>query len=148
MLMALTVVVALGTIVTSSGPHGGDPKAPRFHFSLHSVAQLHGSSAEGFLLISLAMLWSLAHFGAPRPVIRRAQVMLAVLAAQAAVGYAQYLSGDPVAVVAVHVAGAGLAVVVTLWFYMGLWSYPSAVPPGPEPLAASSPAPAGLQSLR
>ncbi len=135
MLVALTVVVSLGTVVTSTGPHGGSPTAPRFHYSLHSVAQLHGSSVEVFLLITLAMLWSLAHTGAPRPVIRRAQVMLVVLAAQAAVGYGQYLSGDPVAVVALHVAGASLAVVATLRFYMGLWSYRT----GTEPTPAAGP---------
>ncbi len=131
MLVGLTVVVSLGTVVTSTGPHGGSPTAPRFHYSLHSVAQLHGSSVEIFLLITLAMLWSLAHTGAPRPVIRRAQVMLAVLAAQAGVGYGQYLSGDPVAVVALHVAGASLAVVATLRFYMGLWSYREGTEPTP-----------------
>lgn len=123
MVLMLTVVVALGTVVTSTGPHGGSPTAPRFHFSLHSVAQIHGSAVETFLLVTLAMLWSLAHTGAPRPVIRRAQIMLVVLAGQAAVGYGQYFSGDPVAVVALHVAGASLAVVATLRFYMGLWSY-------------------------
>ena len=100
------------------------------------MAQLHGTSVETFLVITLAMLWSLAHFGAPRPVTRRAQVMLGVLAAQAGVGYAQYLNGDPVAVIAVHVAGASLAVVATLWFYMGLWRYP----------AAGDELPAGVQS--
>ena len=127
MLVGLTVVVSLGTVVTSTGPHGGSPDAPRFHFSLHSVAQLHGSAVEIFLFITLVMLWSLSHFGAPRPVVRRAQVMLVTLAAQAAVGYGQYLSGDPVAVVALHVAGASIAVIATLRFYMGLWDY-SAVP--------------------
>ena len=129
MLAGLVVVVTLGTVVTSTGPHGGSPKAPRFHFSLHSVAQLHGTSVETFLAVTLVMLWSLAHFGAPRPVIRRAQIMLVTLAAQAAVGYAQYFSGDPVAVVAVHVAGASIAVIATLRFYLGLWDYS----PVPEP---------------
>ncbi|HET9077352.1 MAG TPA: COX15/CtaA family protein [Acidimicrobiales bacterium] len=138
MLVALTVVVALGTVVTSTGPHGGDPRAPRFHFSLHSVAQLHGTSVEAFLALTLVMLWSLAHTGAPRPVIRRAQVMLVVLAAQAAVGYAQYLSGDPVAIVAVHVAGASLAVIAVLRFYFGLWTY------GADPSTAAGGDPYGL----
>lgn len=123
LLVALGLAVTLGTVVTSTGPHGGDPKAPRFHFSLHSVAQLHGSSVEGLLVVTLAMLWSLSHTGAPGPVVRRAQVMLVTLAAQAAVGYTQYLSGDPVAIVAVHVAGASLAVIATLRFFMGLWAY-------------------------
>jgi cytochrome c oxidase assembly protein subunit 15 len=132
MLLLLIVAAALGTIVTSTGPHGGDPKAPRFHLSLHSVAQLHGTAVEAFLAITLFTLWLLARTGAPRPVIRRAQVMLVVLAAQAAVGYTQYLNGDPVALVAAHVAGASLAVVVTLRFYFGLWAHEVGAPDSPS----------------
>jgi cytochrome c oxidase assembly protein subunit 15 len=121
-LLGLAVVVTLGTVVTSSGPHGGSPDAPRYHFSLHAVAQLHGTSVEAFLAITLLMLWSLARSGAPPAVLRRAEVMLLALVAQAAVGYAQYFDGDPVGIVAIHVAGASLLVVATIRYYSGLWS--------------------------
>lgn len=121
-LAATVAVVALGTIVTSTGPHGGDPTARRFRLSLHSVAQLHGTSVEVFLLVTVVMLWNLARTGAPRPVIRRAQYLLAALVLQAAVGYTQYLNGDPVALVAVHVAGASLVVIAVIHFYAGLWA--------------------------
>jgi len=137
LLAALAVVVTLGTVVTSTGPHGGDPKAPRFHFSLHSVAQLHGSSVEVFLAITLVNLWVLVRRGAAPAVLRRAQVMLVALIAQAAVGYAQYLNGDPVALVAVHVAGASVLVVATLRFYLGLWEHsPAAIPVEELPMPA------------
>jgi cytochrome c oxidase assembly protein subunit 15 len=119
-LVATTVAVILGTVVTSTGPHGGDPKARRFGFSLHTVAQLHGTSVEVLLAVTLVLMWNLARTRAPRPVMRRAQIVLVALVAQAAVGYSQYLSGDPVAVVAVHVAGACLVVVVVLRFCLGL----------------------------
>jgi cytochrome c oxidase assembly protein subunit 15 len=120
-LAALTVVVTLGTVVTSTGPHGGAPDSPRYRFSLHDVAQMHGTSVEVYLAITLLMLWSLARSGGPRDVLRRAEVMLIVLAAQAAVGYAQYFDGDPVGIVAVHVAGASLLVIAVLHYYFGLW---------------------------
>lgn len=122
MLIATAAVVTLGTIVTSTGPHGGDPTARRFRFSLHSVAQLHGTSVEIFLMITVVTLWNLARTGAPRPVIRRAQWLLGALVLQAAVGYTQYLNGDPVALVAVHVAGASLVVIAVIHFYTGLFS--------------------------
>lgn len=149
---ALAVVVTLGTVVTSTGPHGGDPKAPRFHLSLHSVAQLHGASVEIFLGITLVNLWLLVRRGAAPAVIRKAQVMLGALIAQAVVGYTQYLNGDPVALVAVHVAGASVLVIATLRFYLGLWVHSpaptqarelvaAAVTSGSEPPAPSSPAP-------
>ena len=59
-MLALTaVVVALGTVVTSTGPHAGAPGVPRFGFSLHAVAQLHGTSVEVLLALTVATLWSM-----------------------------------------------------------------------------------------
>jgi cytochrome c oxidase assembly protein subunit 15 len=137
-LAATAVAITLGTVVTSTGPHGGDPEARRFGFSLHTVAQMHGTSVEVLLGLTLVLMWSLAHTGAPAPVIRRAQIVLVAMVAQAAVGYTQYLNGDPVALVAVHVAGACLLVVATLRFYLGL----SAPARTEAPSAAATPAPA------
>jgi cytochrome c oxidase assembly protein subunit 15 len=124
-LVAATGLVALlGTVVTSTGPHGGDPTAPRFHFSLHTVAQVHGTAVEVFLLVTVVALWNLGRTGAPRSVIRRGQHLLAALGAQAAVGYAQYLNGDPVALVAVHVAGATLVIIAVIRYYTSLSARP------------------------
>ena len=136
-LLALTVVVALGTVVTSTGPHGGAPDSPRYHLSLHAVAQLHGTSVEIFLALTLVMLWSLARSGVPTGVLHRAEVMLVALVLQAGVGYAQYFGGDPVGVVAVHVAGASLLVIAVLHYYAGLWvrGAPTAKPTVPAEAA-------------
>ena len=59
-LAATIIVVTLGTVVTSTGPHGGDPHARRFGFSLHTVAQLHGTSVEILLVLTLVTMWNLA----------------------------------------------------------------------------------------
>jgi cytochrome c oxidase assembly protein subunit 15 len=124
-LVALAVVAALGSIVTSSGPHGGDPKARRFDFSLHSVARLHGTSVEVFLALVVILLWSLARTEAPPIVIRRAQILLGSLIFQAVIGYTQYFNRDPVGLVAAHVAGACLVVIAALQFHLGLRAYPA-----------------------
>jgi cytochrome c oxidase assembly protein subunit 15 len=140
MLGVLAVVVVLGTVVTSTGPHGGAPDTPRFHFSLHTVAQLHGASVETLMVLTLVVLWSLARTGAPLPVLRRAQILFAAMAAQAAVGYTQYLNGDPVALVAAHVAGASIVVVAALRFYFGLSeqkTWDTSLPPPATPVAAA-----------
>lgn len=121
-MLALAVTVALGTVVTSTGPHGGAPGTPRYQLSLHAVAQIHGTSVEVLLAITLVMLWSLVRTGAPQAVLRRAEIMLVAMAAQAAVGYTQYFERDPVGLVAVHVAGASLLVITAVQFYLALWA--------------------------
>ena len=129
LLLAATVAaVTLGTVVTSTGPHGGDPTARRFGFSLHAVAQLHGTSVEVLLGITLLTLWTLSRTQAPPPVMRRAEIMLVAMVAQAVVGYTQYFNGDPVGMVAVHVAGACVLVVAVLHFYLGLVRHPESSP--------------------
>jgi cytochrome c oxidase assembly protein subunit 15 len=131
------LVVVLGTVVTSTGPHGGSPGTPRYHLSLHSVAQLHGSSVEALLAVTLVMLWSLMRTGAPRPALHRAEIMLGIMAAQAVIGYTQYFSGDPVLLVGFHVTGALSVVTAVLWFNLNLRVRPAA-----EPAPAPAPAPA------
>jgi cytochrome c oxidase assembly protein subunit 15 len=121
MLGLTVVVVALGTVVTSTGPNAGAPGVPRFGFSLHTVAQLHGTSVELLLALTVATLWSL-HRGAVAPaVLRRGEVLLVVLVAQAAVGYTQYLTGDPALLVGAHLAGATCVLVAMLAFNLSLY---------------------------
>lgn len=120
MLVACTVVVLLGTVVTSTGPHGGAPQAPRFTFSLHDVAELHGSSVEVFLFFTVVTLWSMARAGVPRPVLRRGERLLVVLVLQGGVGYLQYFTGVPAALVAIHIVGVVTVVWATLSFHLGL----------------------------
>lgn len=126
------VVVAFGTIVTSTGPHAGAPGVPRFHFSLHSVAQLHGTSVEMLLGLTVLTMWSLFHSRAEAGVIRKAELVLVVMVAQAAVGYTQYFTGDPVELVAVHLAGATGLIVSLVVFNMSLNARPSPEPPRPN----------------
>ena len=122
-MLALTaVVVVLGTVVTSTGPHAGAPGVPRFGFSLHTVAQLHGTSVEVLLALTVATLWSMHRARVAPVVLRRGEVLLAVLVAQAAVGYSQYLTGDPVLLVGIHITGATAVVVAMLAFNLGLYA--------------------------
>ena len=122
-MLALTlVVVALGTVVTSTGPHAGAPGVPRFAFSLHTVAQLHGTAVELLLALTVVTLWSMYRAGTAPAVLRRGEVLLGALVAQAAVGYSQYLTGDPVLLVGVHLAGATTIVVAMVLFNFGLYT--------------------------
>lgn len=114
------VTVVAGTIVTASGPHAGDEDAPRFGFDLASVSRLHAVS----MLLTLAAIASAAVLSRrstagpeKRSVERAIGRILAVTIAQGALGYWQYFSGVPAALVALHIAGATLfwITVVLLW---------------------------------
>jgi cytochrome c oxidase assembly protein subunit 15 len=122
MLVLTFVVVVLGTVVTSTGPHAGAPGVPRFGFSLHAVAQLHGTSVEVLLAFTVATLWSMHRSRVAPAVLRRGEVLLVVLVSQAAVGYTQYLTGDPVLLVGVHIAGATTVVIAMVAFNLGLYT--------------------------
>lgn len=126
---AAGVVIFLGTIVTSTGPHGGAPTAPRFHLSLHDVAKLHSSAVWGFLGLSVFTLWRMYRSGAPAEVMRRGETLMVVLVCQGAVGYLQYFSGVPAWLVEIHVTLAATLWVFVLLFALGLTTRPVLVAP-------------------
>jgi cytochrome c oxidase assembly protein subunit 15 len=116
------VVLVLGTVVTGSGPHSGDPKAGRTGFDPELVSQLHADVV--FLLIGLtvALLVALAATDSPGRVRRAARDLLVVELAQGVIGYVQYFTGLPIAVVLLHMLGAALitvAVARLVWSVRG-----------------------------
>ena len=116
--VAAGLVLFLGTVVTSSGPHGGDENAERLQFALPDVARFHGASVVLFLGLTLVTLWRLRAAKAPAAVLRRGEVVLAVSVAQAAIGYIQYFNGVPALLVGFHVAGAAVVWVASLRFLL------------------------------
>jgi cytochrome c oxidase assembly protein subunit 15 len=119
-LVSTAVVVTFGTLVTSTGPHGGSPQAPRFDFSLHDVAQLHGSSADVLVLLVAVTLGLMMRSGVAPSVLRRGEWLLAAVILQGAIGYSLYFLGDPAALTEVHVIGAVAVVLAVLRFNLGL----------------------------
>jgi heme a synthase len=113
------VVLALGTIVTGSGPHSGDPKAGRTGFDPELVSQLHADVV--FLLVGLtaALLVALYAIDSPGRVRRAARDLLIVQLAQGLVGYVQYFTNLPIVLVLVHMAGA---VLITAFTARLIWS--------------------------
>ena len=110
---ATAAVLVVGTVVTGSGPHSGDPKAGRTGFDPELVSQLHADLV--FLLVGLtvALLVALHATDSPGRVRRAARDLLVVELAQGVIGYVQYFTGLPIAVVLLHVLGAALITVFT-----------------------------------
>ena len=113
-LCALAVVVlALGTVVTGSGPHSGDAETPaRTGFDPRTISWLHADAVMLFLGIVVAV-WLGARLTERAEGPGRAWgVVLAVTLAQGLVGYVQYLTKLPEVLVLAHMFGAAALVVV------------------------------------
>ena len=105
---ALAVAVVAGTVVTGTGPHGGDEEARRFGFDIEAVTRVHSIAVLAFVGLLLVVLGRAGRHGAPAAFQERARQLLAVSCAQAAVGWVQWFAGVPALLVGVHILGATL----------------------------------------
>jgi cytochrome c oxidase assembly protein subunit 15 len=122
-LTAMTILA--GTIVTSSGPHGGDASVRRWDLDLHRVTQIHATFALLLVALVATTMVLLRMNRAPLTVRRRAQHVLEALAVQVGIGYIQYFTGVPALLVGFHVAGAVLVWTTVLRFNLSLRSPPA-----------------------
>lgn len=103
---AAWVVLAIGTVVTGSGPHAGDVKAQRNGLDPLQLSQLHADFV--FLLVGLTVALVIVHRS------RATLMLLGVELAQGLVGFVQYFTDLPVVLVGFHLLGAAvLTAVVT-----------------------------------
>jgi len=105
------VILILGTVVTGSGPHSGDAATPRFGFDPRTISWLHADTVMLFAGLVVAVLLAV-HLTASDPRPRKVwHAVLGVTVLQGLIGYAQYLTGLPEALVLVHMLGASLLTV-------------------------------------
>ena len=105
------LVITVGTIVTGSGPHAGDIKAPRTGLDPRTISILHADMVIAliFLTIGLLIALRLGESGETQATItRRTSIFLGVVLAQGLIGYVQYFTGLPELIVAAHLIGATL----------------------------------------
>jgi cytochrome c oxidase assembly protein subunit 15 len=136
-LLALTAVaLALGTVVTGTGPHSGDPEAGRTGFDPQFVSRLHAESVIALVVLTVALLVLLRRRGGPARLQQAVAVLLAVELVQGAIGYAQYFTGLPVLLVGLHLVGACLVLIAAVRVVLATRDR------GPAQLPDSAPAPA------
>ena len=110
--MALgAVILTLGTMVTGSGPHSGDVDTPRFGLDPRTISWLHADAVMLFLGLVVAVLLTVRLTAADARPRRAWGAVLAVSLMQGLVGYTQFLTGLPEALVLVHMLGASLLAV-------------------------------------
>jgi cytochrome c oxidase assembly protein subunit 15 len=107
------LVIILGTITTGSGPHSGDTEAARFNLDVRSMAWLHADAVWLFMGLLIGSLVLAKVVKASSVLIKNLQIVLIISLIQGLVGYSQWFSGLPWALVAVHVALA-----VILWIFL------------------------------
>lgn len=101
------LVLVAGTIVTGSGPHAGDEKAQRFGFDPQVVSWIHADLVIALIVLAV-MLLLIAHQSGMSLLVRRIGIFLLIAFSQGVIGYIQYFTGLPEALVAAHLIGSTL----------------------------------------
>ncbi|MGW1493430.1 COX15/CtaA family protein [Streptomyces sp. NPDC002402] len=103
------LLITLGTSVTGSGKHAGDSSdVPRMPWDWADAAHVHAIAAWVVCALAVAMSLVLRVVDAPDDTRARARDLLIVLLAQGAIGYVQYFTHVPEALVAAHMLGSAL----------------------------------------
>jgi cytochrome c oxidase assembly protein subunit 15 len=102
---ATGLVVITGTLVTGSGPHGGDESVERLGLPFSEIARVHGGAVVILLVLTVTLRFRVQNSGNTL-VKHRVNVVLLVMVLQAVIGYTQYFTQLPVLLVGFHVAGA------------------------------------------
>jgi cytochrome c oxidase assembly protein subunit 15 len=139
------VVLAVGTVVTGSGPHSGDvdeadvPTGDRIGIDPELISQVHADVVFLLLGLTIALLVALYATDSPDRVRRAARDLLVVQLLQGVVGYVQYFTDLPIALVLVHMLGAVLVTAFTARLVWSVRGPASDVPVGSarQPAAAT-----------
>jgi cytochrome c oxidase assembly protein subunit 15 len=144
-LALLGMVIAAGTAVTGAGPLAGEAQgqevARRIPVAFRDLAELHAVLAMLLVGVTVGLVVALHIVDVPERVRRAGRVFLAVMVAQAAVGYTQYFTHLPALLVEVHILGATVLVVGAVQCFLACTFHPA------EPVAAPTeerPAEAGV----
>jgi cytochrome c oxidase assembly protein subunit 15 len=125
-------VLAVGTVVTGSGPHAGDAGARRTGLDPQEVSQLHADLVFLLLGLSAALWFALRAVDAPAPARRAAAWFIGIESAQGVVGFVQYFTHLPVLAVGLHMLGAAVV-------WVGALAVLEATRPAPATPSTTSP---------
>ncbi|MDN6489946.1 MAG: COX15/CtaA family protein [Yaniella sp.] len=100
--------LVMGTIVTGSGPHGGDPTAPRHDFDQLLVTRLHAAPVYLMGALTVVLLVVMYRIQTSARQRRAVWTLTAVLIFQGLVGFYQHLNDLPIGAVWLHMFGIGL----------------------------------------
>ncbi len=131
-LCLLVGAITAGAMTTGAGPHAGGKGAKRIPVALVDMTRVHAEFVIAAVVALLVLIWLLRRTDAPARVQDRSFVVLGVMAAQGLIGYVQYFTHLPPALVGVHVFGASTVWVTALWLHHGLSDHAAEPVPGPS----------------
>ena len=142
-LVLLVVALTAGTATTGAGPHAGGTGAKRVGIGLADMSRIHAESVWVTAIVLLVLLWTLWRSDAPARIQESGRILLGAMAVQGLIGYTQYFTHLPAALVGVHVLGATLVWSTALWFHHGLSDHrpETADDPGTATAAATTQVP-------
>jgi cytochrome c oxidase assembly protein subunit 15 len=121
MAVLAAVVIFIGTMVTGSGPHGGDEHVVRLGYSIHEITKVHGIFVWLLIAVTVLTLWRLHAAHASTTLLRKGEYCVAAMLVQGVIGYTQYAMHFPPVLALVHVAGAVTVWVTVLWFNLSFY---------------------------
>lgn len=136
LLTLLGIVIGAGTATSGAGPHAGDSSgqqiAKRIPIALRDMAELHSSLALLLIGVTIGLVVAVHMLDVPERVRRAARILIAVMVAQAAVGYTQYFTHLPALLVEVHLLGVTALVIGSVQTFLACTYH------APEVVAAPS----------
>lgn len=130
------LLLIAGTVVTGTGPHGGDAAAPRWDLDLPAVTRVH-SALAWLTLVGSVLATVIAFRGGASRIARSSSVaLLVIVLLQGVLGYTQYALELPETLVVLHVLGSALTwIAIARLYFATTRLVPDGQKPGTEPAA-------------
>jgi cytochrome c oxidase assembly protein subunit 15 len=136
---AAILLIAVGTVVTGAGPHAGDSsEVERMAVNWESVAKLHAVLAWIVVTLTFALWFVLKAVDAPKGPLDRTRDLFLILLGQGVIGYVQYFTDLPEALVGLHMFGSCLVWIGVLRVLLSLRERPENAAELPGPAAESA----------
>ncbi|MEU6142142.1 COX15/CtaA family protein [Streptomyces sp. NPDC047081] len=145
LVLASVLLIAVGTVVTGSGPHAGDSsEVERMPLDWETVSKLHAVLAWIVVTLTFALWFVLKAVDAPKGPLDRTRELFLILLSQGVIGYVQYFTNLPEALVALHMLGSGLVWIGVLRVLLAMRERPQAEVQLPGPAQSGSAVGAGV----
>ncbi|MER5754622.1 COX15/CtaA family protein [Streptomyces sp. NPDC002088] len=137
---ASVLLIAVGTVVTGSGPHAGDSsEVERMPLDWETISKLHAVLAWIVVTLTFALWFVLKAVDAPKGPLDRTRDLFLVLLSQGVIGYVQYFTNLPEVLVGLHMLGSCLVWIAVLRVLLSLRERPgTAETELPDPAAEAT----------